>query len=459
MTTSILLVDDDPDFLQLLKLQLSEAGYQNVRIEYDATHAAQQIKNGADVDLVMIDMHMPDMDGLALLDIIKANSPHIECIMITAVDEVRAAVECLRRGAYDYLVKPVEPEGLLLAVRRALERKRLMDVVALEKSEALPEIKNPAPFVSIITRSPRMLRVMKEAELHAASDVPVLITGESGTGKELMARAMHAASPRSQHPFTPINMASITANLFEAEFFGHTRGAFTGAEKQRSGYLASSNHGTLFLDEIGSLASGLQGKLLRVLQDGEYRQLGTSRHQRADVRFIAATNENLAQLVDRHQFRPDLYYRIRGGWLQLPPLRERKEDIPILAGAFLKRYHPSRGNGHIEQEAMCLLAEYDYPGNVRELMTVIQTAVNLAQGGPITTACLPEQMRQQKQLMTCQGEFEENTITTLAEVEKHHILSVYDQTRRNKSQTARLLDIGLNTLRRRLKKYGEQQVI
>ncbi len=454
MTASIMLVDDDPDFLELMTLQLNEAGYRHVSREYDPLRAAREIEAGADVDLALIDMTMPEMDGLTLLDRIKASRPYIEIIMITAVDEVRAAVACLRRGAYDYLVKPVEPEALLLALRRALERKRLLDVVALEKGEELPELKNPTPFVPIITRSAQMRRVMKEAELHAASDVPVLITGESGTGKELMARAMHAASPRAQHPFTPINMASVAAGLFEAEFFGHTRGAFTGAERQRSGYLESGDRGTLFLDEIGNLEAGLQGKLLRVLQDGEYRQLGASRHQRADVRFIAATNENLAQLVERRQFRPDLYYRIRGGWLRLPSLRERKEDIPVLVATFLERFQPSGGKGEVDREAMCLLVEHDYPGNVRELMTVIQTAVNLAQGGPITIACLPKEMRRSSALTTCRRNFEGNTTLPLAEVEKRHILNVYHQSGANKSQTARSLGIGLNTLRRRLKQYG-----
>jgi transcriptional regulator with PAS, ATPase and Fis domain len=295
---------------------------------------------------------------------------------------------------------------------------------------------------------------MKEAELHAASDVPVLITGESGTGKELMARAMHVASPRSQHPFTPINMASVSASLFEAEFFGHTRGAFTGAERQRSGYVESGDRGTLFLDEIGNLEAGLQGKLLRVLQDGEYRQLGASRHRRADVRFIAATNENLVQLIEQGRFRPDLYYRIRGGWLQLPPLRARKEDIPLLVEAFLKRFQPPNSETRVDSEAMCLLMAHDYPGNVRELMTVIQTAVNLAQGGPITTACLPKEMRRGSALSACRANFEGNTTLPLAEVEKRHILNVYQQTGSNKSQTARVLGIGLNTLRRRLKQYG-----
>ena len=233
-------------------------------------------------------MTMPDMDGIGLLEIIKSNRPQTECVMVTAVNEARVVVECLKKGAYDYLVKPIAAENLLLVINRALERKRLLDVLDIGKSKTLPKLVRKEIFKPIVTRSKEVMRVLKEAELHAVSDVPVLIFGESGTGKELLARAIHAASPRSKRPFTPINMASLTASLFEAEFFGHSKGAFTGAEKDRAGYLEYTNGGTLFLDEIGNLPLELQGKLLRVLQDGEYTRLGSNRYQNADIRFIAA---------------------------------------------------------------------------------------------------------------------------------------------------------------------------
>ncbi|MEJ2655861.1 MAG: sigma-54 dependent transcriptional regulator, partial [Desulfobacterales bacterium] len=315
-----------------------------------------------------------------------------------------------------------------------------------------PRLKNAEPFKPIITRSPKVIRILKEAELHAGSDVPLLITGESGTGKELLAWAIHKASPRAGATFTPVNMASLTAGLFEAEFFGHTKGAFTGAQDHRRGYLEYTHHGTLFLDEIGNLKPELQGKLLRVLQDGEYFKLGASSQQKVDVRFIAATNENLEKLMAKKAFRKDLYYRIRGGWLHLPPLRERKEDILLLADKFLKDY--AGKDGMIADDAACLLMEYDYPGNIRELKSIVQSAVNLAQGKPVTADMLYGHLKRPRSISRCRTPSTSEKISPLSEIEKSHIIKVYDLTDQNKSQTARLLGIGLNTLRRKLKSYG-----
>jgi DNA-binding NtrC family response regulator len=373
------------------------------------------------------------------------------------------AVECLRKGAYDYLVKPVTKEALALAVQRALERKRLRDILDLEKSAAPPAITRKAPFRPIVTQSLTMLRVLMEAELHAASSVPVLITGESGTGKELLARAIHKASPRATHPFTPVNMASLTPTLFEAEFFGHTRGAFTGAAAQRSGYLGHTDKGTLFLDEIGDLPLELQGKLLRVLQEGEYTRLGSSRQLQVDIRIIAATNANLEHMLEQKHFRQDLYYRIRGSWLHLPPLRERREDIPLLAKAFLARYANGNSEIPITSEALMVLERYDFPGNVRELATLLHSAANLAQGDPIVVHHLPERLRTLPPLSdpicpepAAHGAQGELPLRPLAEMERDYILEAYSRLNQNKAKTAKALEIGINTLRRKLKQYGEQ---
>ncbi len=382
MDNKIIIIDDDLDFLKIVKSHLMNTGFKNIRIEDNSITAVSLFEKGAVFDIALIDMTMPEMNGLEVLETIKNISPRTECIMVTAVNEARVAVECLNKGAYDYLVKPVSQEDIAFSMKRVLEKKRLLDILDIEKSPTLPRLINPEPFKPIVTRSQKVLRVLKEAELHAGSDIPLLITGESGTGKELLAWAIHAASPRSKFPFTPVNMASLTGSLFEAEFFGHTKGAFTGAENGRKGYLEYTDRGTVFFDEIGNMALRLQGKLLRVLQDGEYFKLGKSRHQKADVRFIAATNEDLEKLMVKKVFRKDLYYRIRGGWLHLPPLKERKEDIPLLANKFLKDYNSANKNLFIEEEAMCLLMEYDFPGNIRELKSTIQTAVNLAQGEP-----------------------------------------------------------------------------
>lgn len=454
MNNPLILVDDDRDFLETLKRRLTDAGFKNVRTEKDPLKAVALFEKGQVFDIALIDMTMPGMGGIELLEAIKNISPRTECIMVTAVNEARVAVECLNKGAYDYLVKPIPQEDLVFSMNRTLEKRRLLDILDIEKSKTLPRLIDPKPFKPIVTRSPKVLKVLKEAELHAGSEVPILITGESGTGKELLARAIHAASPRSPFDFTPVNMASLTGSLFEAEFFGHTKGAFTGAESGRVGLLEHTNKGTLFLDEIGNLPLEMQGKLLRVLQDGEYFKLGDSNRRQADVRFIAATNEALDKLVAQKRFRKDLYYRIRGGWLHLPPLRERQEDIPLLANRFLQDCCGPDSICSIEEETLCLLMEYEYLGNIRELQSIIQSAVNLSQGRPIALRFLPDHLKRHKSFAVCQDPSTSEAVAPLEEIEKSHIIKAYEHTGGNKSQTARLLGIGLNTLRRKLKSYG-----
>ncbi|MBC8432358.1 MAG: sigma-54-dependent Fis family transcriptional regulator [Desulfobacterales bacterium] len=454
MNNSIILVDDDLDFLETLKKRLINSGFKNIHTEDDPLKAASLFEKGEVFDIALIDMTMPDMNGIELLETIKTMSPRTECIMLTAVNDARNAVECIKKGAYDYLLKPIAQEDLVFSMQRTLERKRLLDILDIEKSKTLPRLINPEPFKPIVTQSHKVLRILKEAELHAGSDVPVLITGESGTGKELVAKAIHAASPRSKFPFTPVNMASLTGSLFEAEFFGHTKGAFTGAENTRTGYLEHTHRGTMFLDEIGNLTYALQGKLLRVLQDGEFLKLGTSSRQKVDVRFIAATNEDMDKLIAKKLFRKDLFYRIRVGWLHLPPLRARQGDIGLLANKFLNDFCGHSNDCVITEEAMCVLMEYSYPGNVRELQSIIQSAVNLSQGKPISTNFLPEHLQAKKPVLNCKDSSESEAILPLTQVEKTLILRAYEQTGCNKSQTAKLLGIGLNTLRRKLKSYG-----
>lgn len=454
MDARIMVVDDDLDFLDLFARKLSECGFSDVRLEDSPARADARFKAAERFDIAMIDMSMPEMEGIELVERIKEASPRTECIMVTAVNEARVAVKCLRRGAYDYLVKPVSKEDLALSLSRTLEHQRLMALIDLGKQKRPPRLRHPEAFEKILTRSPKMMRLLKEAELHAASDVPVLITGESGTGKELLARAVHAASPRAAAPFLAVNMASVAGSLFEAEFFGHTKGAFTGAEKDRAGYLSRTDRGTLFLDEIGNLPPEHQGKLLRVLQDGEFARLGSSDQKKVDIRIIAATNEDLEALIGQKRFRPDLYYRIRGGWLHLPPLRERPEDIPVLAEHFLDRTVYGAGSG-IEEEALCLLMEYPFPGNVRELMSILQSAANLARGRPVTVRDLPREVANSSDSRRCRPPAEHADHRPLAAVEQDHILSVYRYTGCNKAQTARILGIGLNTLRRKLRDCGE----
>jgi len=412
------------------------------------------LKTGKSFDVALIDVNMQGTSGVELLDTIKSTSPNTECLMLTGINDARIAVKCLKKGASDYLLKPISRDNLGLAVKCALERKRVLDILHPRKKMTSTALIHVEAFRPIITRSPNVLKILKEAELHAMSDIPILITGESGTGKELLAKAVHCASFRTEFSFTPINMASVTGSLFDAEFFGCTKGAFTGAEKARMGHLEQTNKGTLFLDEIGDLPLDLQGKLLRVLQEGEYLKLGTSKPQKTDVRFISATNADLDRFKDKGMFRKDLYYRLKGALLHLPPLRERKEDIPLLADKFLKEFSYVSGKEGISKEAGILLINYDYPGNIRELRSIIQLAVNLAQGKQISADFLPTYLLKGKPVLRSYSQQEGSSIAPLKEVEKAHVLKIYEQTDRIKTQTAKLLSIGLNTLRRKLNAYG-----
>ena len=453
MNDVVLVIDDEMDFLDSAKRGLISAGIRDVRVESDARIAASSVQQGDRYAVALIDITMPWINGVQLLEIIKSVSPDTECIMVTAINDARTAVECLQKGAYDYLTKPVSRDELVSKINRAMERRRLLEVLSLGKTGSLPQIKHKDAFAPIVTRSEKMLRLLKEAELHAASNVPALITGESGTGKELLARAIHRSSPRASFPFTSINMASLTGSLFDAEFFGHTKGAFTGAEKDRAGYLEHSNRGTLFLDEIGDLPLDFQGKLLRVLQEGEIIKLGTSSARKVDVRFIAATNADLDKLLSKGQFRKDLYYRLQGAWLRILPLRERREDIPLLINTFLREFRGEEDR-QIEEDALQILMNYDYPGNVRELRSIIQSSCNLAQHRPIMARYLPEYLRGAKPARRQFSVPAGGPIVPLAEAERGHIIKAYEETAHNKLRTAKLLGIGLNTLRRKLASYG-----
>ena len=455
MRVSIIVVDDELDFLDSVRRGLITSGFKKVHTEVDSTKAAEEIESGTNYDIALIDITMPGLNGIELLQAIKNVQPRTECIMITALDEARTAVDCLKKGAYDYLVKPISKEDLISSINRALERKRLLDILDLGKKKSIPQLSNAEAFAPIVTRNDKMLRLLKEAELHAVSDAPILITGATGTGKELLARAVHKASQRAGKPFSPINMDALTATLFDAEFFGHTKGAFTGADKERSGYLETANKGTLFMDEIGNLATELQGKLLRVLQDGEFIKIGTSKTRKTDVRFIAATNKDLEVLMARNKFRKDLFYRLSGSWLHLPRLKERQDDIPLLMGHFLEQLCGSSGRD-VDEETMSILMNYDYPGNVRELKSIVQSAVNLSRGKTISMSCLPKQVIKKTEKVLYPRKQSSKKIQTLAELEKTHILNAYHLLKNNKAHTARVLDIGVNTLRRKLQSYGVQ---
>jgi len=439
---------------------LLSSRFENICWEHGSEEVVGILEQSTVDELILADISIQRIDRLKLLQMAKSNSlAENERFLVVRASNGEFAMMRLRRDGCAENLKTTA--GCFPASGNCSCGISVLDT---EKSRArfpgrdgegsFYELMNSSAFKHIITGSAAVLEILKEAELHALSDIPVLITGESGTGKELLARAIHLASPRAHFPFTPVNMASIAGTLFDAEFFGHTRGAFTGAENDRSGYLEYTNRGTLFLDEIGNLSVDLQGKLLRVLQEGEFIKVGTSRSQRADVRFIAATNEDMERMVARGLFRKDLYYRLKGAWLHLPPLRERREDIPHLTEAFLQEFRCNGTALGIEEDAMSMLMEYDYPGNIRELRSILQAAANLVRGKPISASCLPDYLRARRKADRNRSREDKERVEPLANVEKTHILNAYRRMSFNKAQTARLLGIGINTLRRKLESYG-----
>jgi DNA-binding NtrC family response regulator len=449
--TSILVVDDEAAFLDSVVRMLRLEGYKEVTPVSDPTQVEGLLEDRT-FDAALLDVTMPEMDGIDVLKAIKERSPETECVMVTANESIPLVIKAVKAGAYDYLVKPITPEQLVHALDRALEHKRLLESLRLRSSRAVNRVlDNPELFREIVTGDEQMLRLLREAELHAASNIPVLITGETGVGKELLARAIHRASRRANGPFVPVNMLALSPTLFESEFFGHVRGAFTGAERNKVGYLGKAGGGTLFLDEIGDLSLEIQGKLLRILQEGEYAPVGDTKSIRSDVRFVAATNQDLEKLVQQRKFRKDLFYRLQFAHLQIPPLRDRIDDLTLLAEHFLP--DTAAGAASITDDAWEALRCHGWPGNVRELKGVLEAAANLAIGGDIKPdhLKLPRARARVKAVgkPTAVGELE-----PLRDVERRHILAVYEATDSNKSQAARVLGIGLQTLHRKLKDYG-----
>jgi len=344
----------------------------------------------ADFDCIVTDLRMPGIDGLEGLRRFKARVPAIPVVLVTAFATVETAVEAMKAGAFDYLKKPFEPEELELLVARAVEHARLVR----ENQRLRAELKGGDGAHGIVGKSQAMKDVTSVLSRIAGSDVPILIEGESGTGKDLLARAAHAMSARAAGPYVALNMSAIPENLAEAELFGHEKGAFTGAEQAREGFFAEAEGGTLFLDELGLLPPSLQPKLLRVLQDGEYIPVGSRKARKANVRVIAATNENLARLVKEGKFREDLWFRLRVVPVRLPPLRERREDVPALIEHFVQKHALRLGRPPLQPDADALraLLDHPWPGNIRELEHAIERGLLLAQGAAITLADLPPEL-------------------------------------------------------------------
>jgi DNA-binding NtrC family response regulator len=396
-----------------------------------------------DFDVVLLDYLMPELDGLQVLEKVKPHRPATEFVMVTAVDDIDAAVKAIRLGAYDYLVKPVAIERLHLTIEHAFERKGLKAWAAGRTAIAVRG-DGPGPFANLITGNQRMKELLSYAEIMARGDTPFLITGESGTGKELLARGVHRASPHAQGPFVPVNMASIPETLFESQFFGHRKGAFTGADRDKPGFFEQAGGGTLFLDEIGELPLDRQARLLRTLEDKTIIRVGDSLPISVDVRIVAATNRDLDEDCRQGRFRLDLLYRLKYAHVHLPPLKERRDDIPIIAGHFLQKAaqkHRKDLKG-FSQQAMESLLGRDYPGNIRELAQIVEKAVLMTETPYIETLHLdgkPETIS-----------LSERTLCSLKRNYDLHLLFVLGRTRGDRREASRILGVTVRQLQRRI---------
>jgi nitrogen regulation protein NR(I) len=458
--SKILVVDDQRTVCYSLQRFLQSEGY-NVHTATSGEEALS-VLNNLNPDLVIMDVRMPEMDGIEVLRKIKESHPRVQVIMMTAFSTTEKAIHAMKLGAYDYITKPFDNDELLIRVRDAIKTRELMkEVVVFDKTE------DYAGTEKIVGKSQAMLDIYKQIGKVASTDVTVLIRGESGTGKELIARAIYHYSKRANMPFLAINCSAIPENLLESELFGYEKGAFTGADFRRIGKFEQCNGGTIFLDEIGDMPLSLQSKLLRVLQDGTFQRLGGTEEIKTDVRLIAATNKNLEEMVKSNTFREDLYYRINVVTINVPPLRERKEDIKELVHYFIQRFNRTLGKNikGLTSDVMKRLEDYAWPGNVRELENVIQKAMVFCNSDYLSTDCC--EGLQTKNLLQ-NGCFSiEQAIQNLVELafkegchqrfqdivstlERSMVQKALELTKGNQVHAARLLGISRNTLRKKL---------
>ncbi len=434
--TPLLLVEDDAAVRSTLATFLELEGYA-VEAVASTREALERLARGA-YPLVVSDIYIDDRTGIDILHAARQSSPQAKVILMSARGSMETVMAATKGGAYDYIAKPFELDELLKLLRRA-------EGVAAEDDDEL-EPEEPLP-TEMIGSAPKMVEIYKTISRVAPTDALVLIEGETGTGKELIAHMIHSNSPRASMPFIPVDCASLAPTLIESELFGAMRGAYTGADRDRTGVFEAANGGTVFLDEIGEIDLNFQLKLLRFLQEKEVRPLGSSRPKKVDVRILAATNRDLRKMVEDGKFREDLWYRLDVVRITVPPLRERRGDIPLLAAAFLKRYNERYGlDTRITESGMRALSEYEWPGNVRQLQHMIERLVILAPGGRITEDAVEEAIRASSP--------KEEPGETLAEAEAEQIRKVLAATGGNKSRAARILGIERKTLYRKLERMG-----
>jgi DNA-binding NtrC family response regulator len=440
-TIDLLLVDDDAEFRSIAARKFQREGYQ-VQEADDGEDALSQAQR-RHFDVAILDLRMPGMNGLELLEKLQVVNPDCEAIILTGEGTVETAVRAMKLGAYDYLTKPFSLAELELLVQKAFERRKLNK----ENKQLRAVIERSQPATTMIGRSAVMQEVFRLIDRAAPTDKAILIQGESGTGKELVARALHRKSGRVDRPLVVINCAALPETLLESELFGHEKGSFTGAVSAKPGLFEVADGGTLFIDEIGEMPGSVQAKLLRVLEDGTLRRIGSIKERRVNVRLLAATNRNLREEVQSGRFREDLFYRINVMSLELPPLRKRPEDIPLLIDHFL------RPDWQIEPDAQAAILSHDWPGNVRQLMNVVERAKILADDRTIRLCDLPPEMT------SAEGGQMDNRLPAvptdnLAAVERAHVVDVLRRERGNKARAARTLGVNRRSLYRLVEKYS-----
>jgi DNA-binding NtrC family response regulator len=459
----ILVIDDEADIRESLETLLTLEGKYTVELAPNAGEGIRKMESGS-YDLVLLDLMMPDKSGMDVLDEIRPRDPETPIFMITAYGSVEVAVQALKRGANDYFSKPWDNEKLLIEIERMIARRRLEN----ENKELKRALKQRYAFPNIVGKSDRMLRILDLVSQVAPSRATILITGETGTGKELIAKAIHAHSSRADHPFVPVNCSSIPPDLLESTLFGHVRGAFTSAVSSRKGYFETAHRGTIFFDEIGTINLDMQAKLLRVIQDREFMPVGSSETIKVDVRILAATNVDLRRHVEEGKFREDLYYRLNVINLVLPPLRERKEDIPALIEHFFQKYcrendkfldPQGRSVLRFEPEALQILMEHSWPGNVRELENAVERAVVLASSDTVLTDVLPDSLLQAGGLRIRRDETgrlpaDATLFEIVADYERRKIIEQLEQCNWSQTEAAEALRIPLSTLNQKIKRLN-----
>jgi DNA-binding NtrC family response regulator len=445
----VLIVEDEELMRELLGKILAREQYSLFQAP-NGKEALRVFQNNT-IDLVLTDLKMQEMDGLELLTHVRAVDPEVVVIMMTAYASVETAVEAMRRGAYDYITKPFINDEIRVVLRRALDQRHL----SRENRHLKRELRERYRFDNIIGKSEAMEKVYRLVEKVASISSNLLITGETGTGKELVARAIHYNSERAERPFVAVNCASLTESLLESELFGHVKGAFTGAIANKEGFFHKANGGTLFLDEMSEVSPGLQVKLLRAVQEREVIPVGGRDPLKFDVRLLAATNKDLEEAVKKGAFREDLFYRLNVITIHLPPLRQRKEDIPLLANYFLQKYAQRFGKPltKVSKEALRVVVNYDWPGNVRELENAIERAVALSEGDTVETTDLPEKIVGAKIPILHTEDYE----MTLEALEEQHVKQVLQKTGGDKVKAAQVLGINLSTLYRKLVRYEAKE--